>query len=375
MRVLHLPTATGRHPIGLARAESASGVHSTSLVVGSNQFRYDADQQLDFSDETLLGRWRRRRLLLKSCADQNDVFHFNFGQTLSMTGWDLRWLRATGHRVFMTFQGDDVRPIGSYRGEPGCRVGRSRLSAFLRNRKRAWRVRQACRWCHGVFSVNPDLLEYVPRAQFVPYASVDIDQFDPVLPNTSGPIRIGHAPTTRRVKGTAQVLDAIDQASRDHDIELVLIENLPHEQAVAKLAQVDLLVDQLIVGFYGGVAVEAMAFGKPVIAFYHEPDLKYIPPAMAAELPVINATRSSIGDVLHRAVAERSTWVNRGIESRRYVQRWHNPRSIAKAMIKLYRGEAERFWDVFEHDADAAAPTAAAPLPEPKDFSLDRESV
>ena len=44
-------------------------------------------------------------------------------------------------------------------------------------------------------------------------------------------------------------------------------------------------------------------------------------------------------------------------------------------MIKLYRGEADRFWDVFEHDADAAAPTAAAPLPEPKDFSLDRESV
>ncbi len=48
--------------------------------------------------------------------------------------------------------------------------------------------------------------------------------------------------------------------------EFTLVEGLHREEAKRLYERADLFVDQLILGWYGGVAVELMALGKPVIA-------------------------------------------------------------------------------------------------------------
>src|SRR6058998_2007963 len=45
----------------------------------------------------------------------------------------------------------------------------------------------------------------------------------------------------------------------------------------------DLLVDQLLTGWYGAVAVEMMALGKPVVCYLREDDLKFIDSRMRAD--------------------------------------------------------------------------------------------
>ena len=60
-------------------------------------------------------------------------------------------------------------------------------------------------------------------------------------------------------------------------------------------------MDQLFAGWYGGVAVEAMALGKPVLAYIRDEDLKFVPSKMASDLPIVRATRhdqSSLQEVL-----------------------------------------------------------------------------
>ena len=45
---------------------------------------------------------------------------------------------------------------------------------------------------------------------------------------------------------------------------------MTHGEALGRLAAADLVVDQLVLGWYGAVAVEAMALGRPVLAYIRE---------------------------------------------------------------------------------------------------------
>jgi glycosyltransferase involved in cell wall biosynthesis len=101
--------------------------------------------------------------------------------------------------------------------------------------------------------------------------------------------------------------------------------------------QADLVIDQLLVGWYGGMAVEAMALGKPVISYIREGDLRFIPPAMSSQLPIIRATPSTLYDVLSEWLTVRRQELSRvGSRSRAYVERWHDPLWIANRLKREY---------------------------------------
>ena len=59
-------------------------------------------------------------------------------------------------------------------------------------------------------------------------------------------------------------------------MELVLIEGMTYEQARQVYPTADLLIDKVLAGWYGGVAVELMALAKPVVCYIREGDLRFI---------------------------------------------------------------------------------------------------
>ncbi len=63
-----------------------------------------------------------------------------------------------------------------------------------------------------------------------------------------------------------------------------MIENLTHEEALNEYSKIDVLVDQLLAGWYGGLAVEVMSLGKPVVAYIREEDLDFIPKKMKEDI-------------------------------------------------------------------------------------------
>lgn len=80
-------------------------------------------------------------------------------------------------------------------------------------------------------------------------------------------IRVAHAPTNRILKGTAIFLAAI-QHLQDHEglpIEAVLIEGLPHADALRLKATCDATFDSFFLGMQGS-GLEAAAMGQVVIA-------------------------------------------------------------------------------------------------------------
>jgi glycosyltransferase involved in cell wall biosynthesis len=324
--VLHVPAAVGGHPPQLARAERELGLDSRCVTADGPPFGYEVDEVLFRGNR--LGREVRRWRLLLHALRKLDVVHFNFGSSLVPPLYgrllelrDVSLLRRAGKPVFVTFQGDDARP--GFRDE-----GRRRrtIDVFGRHADR-------------IYALNPDLLAFLPeRAEYLPYASVDPREWSVAEPSSNPVPVLAHAPSDRVRKGTKRVLEASHELrERGIDHELDLVEGVVRTEARRRLARADVLVDQLVVGWYGGAAVEAMALGRPVVAHVRDEDLAALPGDMAAELPVVRATAANLTDVLADLLTtQQQRLPELGRRSRAYVERWHDPRAIAARTKRAY---------------------------------------
>jgi hypothetical protein len=80
-----------------------------------------------------------------------------------------------------------------------------------------------------------------------------------------------------------------------------------------------------------------MSLAKPVICYIRHDDLKFIPEEMRKDLPIINATPTTLYEILReRVTARRQELPELGARSRRYVEKWHNPLKIAANLKREY---------------------------------------
>lgn len=351
MRILHCPTDVGGNAWTLSRAERKLGLDSEVMVFQKSSLGYPTDIDLQLT-KNHPGRSALRLLaFFIKALTRYDVFHFNFGSSFMPHGRcpgplelsDLPILRGLGKRIVVTYQGCDVRQkdfctsefVISACAEPDCYGGYCNNTTDALKKKRADKF---SRYADKIFSLNPDLLYVLPsRAEFLPYSSVDLTEW---LPSTEGKKErfvILHSPTNRSVKGTRYILNAVERLKDKYkNVELMLVEGVPHSKVKELYAQADLAIDQLLVGWYGGFAVEAMALGKPVVCYIREEDLKFIPSQMKDDLPIVNANPNTIYEVLLRLVEQRDELHVIGERSRAYVERWHDPMKIALRTKEVY---------------------------------------
>jgi glycosyltransferase involved in cell wall biosynthesis len=370
LRVLHCPHNVGGHPQTLARAERELGLESWCVSLEETFRRIPTDEVLvEPGDSRILLEARRWGLLRRALRDY-DVVHLNNGQSifpppepfatyapehhallrrahflysrlLNMN--DLALMKRAGKGVVVTYQGDEGR-LGSSWGTPGSRF-EVRLSDeadyYTRESDESKRkaIARIDRYADRIFYVNPDLaVSLPPRAEFVPYAHVDPRDWAPVESAQSDLPLVVHAPFRRGVKGSEYVLEAARRLQEEGvEFEFVLMEGKTREEARRLFERADLLVDQLLLGWYGGIAVEFMALAKPVVCHIREADLDVIPGEMRSELPIIRATSESVFEILREWLLERRAELPEvGRRGRAYVERWHDPLKIATRLKAVY---------------------------------------
>ena len=154
-------------------------------------------------------------------------------------------------------------------------------------------------------------------------------------PIEDGRLRIGHAPTDRRIKSTDKFLDAVDRLRRDVDVELVLIENASWSDCLKGKGACDIYFDQAVLG-YGNNSIEAWGMGIPVIAGAQDLTLSEMERRFGS-LPFYRAedTPESIyGALLALADPQtRAEWGQRGLE---HVRRWHDDARVVEHLKALY---------------------------------------
>jgi glycosyltransferase involved in cell wall biosynthesis len=196
--------------------------------------------------------------------------------------------------------------------------------------------------------VNPDLIAQVPTAEFLPYVALPI-HLPEARPKPRRAIpRIVHAPSNRSIKGTEFLLAASEALQAAHPHELQLLDRLPRDRALEVYAQADILVDQLRLGWYGAVAVEAMARGVPVVAYLNEEDLARIPRSMREEMPIVNASPETLPSALARLLKDAGLREDLGRQGQQFVRRWHHPLKIARRLLQLYDDPSQSFWAAYD---------------------------
>ena len=350
MKILHAPTSVGGNCWGLSQGEKTIGLHSTVMYYQNSWLNYPCDINLNLSQCPRTRILFRKALFFTRALKEYDIFHFNFGTSLlsfprlNVCDIELPIYKTFRKKIIVTYNGCDARQkdycISHFSinacSEPDCYEGHCNEKTDALKRRR---IKHFANYANKVLTVNPDLLYVLPNAEFIPYTIPGFHKLisSPITRNNDEKIKILHAPTDRGAKGTKHILETLDKIKLEYrNVKVVLLENIPNNKAREIYKEVNLVIDQVLIGWYGGLAVEAMALGKPVVCYIRGEDLKFIPPEMKKDMPIINANPGNLYEVLKKVIEERDRLLSLGEKSREYVKKWHDPVKIAMRMKKIY---------------------------------------
>lgn len=203
----------------------------------------------------------------------------------------------------------------------------------LRNKVKLDAIRKYFDLCIG-FS---DMISTQYKQYTMKYKAINLDVWKKnidiskefLLPKTKN-IRIMHSFFSakrqqggKNIKGSPFVVSAIDRLRKEgYDVEYFYATDVETKNMRYYQAQADIIVEQLIYGWWGSTGVETMALGKPVICYLRkdakENFFKYFPEYDS--LPIIEANTKNIYEVLKKTVEDKEFRDKKAEQSREFAE-------------------------------------------------------
>jgi len=353
LKVLHLPYNIGGNPLHLSKGERELGLDSQTLTLGAHKFGYQSDRSLNIDE---LSKWQR---LFKTGTEflelrnQYDVFNFNFGSSLmnfpskGMAHFELPFYPRS-KKLFAVYQGCDARQkyptmmrtkIAACHN-PTCYAGQCNSGELDEQRRRG--IDKMAEYVEHMWALNPDLLYFLPteKSSFLPYAVSPPQVEKNKLTSHDREFTVVHAPTNRAAKGSDIILATLSKLQQAYPkrLKVLLVENMPYDEALAIYRTADLIIDQVLIGWYGAFAVECMYMGKPVVARIASEDLHFVPSEMSKQLQVslINSDPQNLEQILRDLIENPHQLQVYAENARGYAHRWHLPSQVAKVTKEFY---------------------------------------
>ena len=305
LRVTHCPVNIAGIPWENVQALRRKGVDARLVVFERGTLHHEADWSLD-RHGNLARRLATQFAAFAKLAPKTDVFHFYFGLTLIPKSLQFPLLRLLRKKSVFHYLGSDIR-------------GKSREELAFGKRADAEIV--------GSY----DAIRWVPEAHVIP-PGLDLREFTPFPPSDSARPLVVHAPSNREKKGTRFVIEACERL----DVELDIVEGVPHEEARARYARADIVVDQLTAGWHGVFALESMALGKPVVTHLKPDVVERSAEGFGIRLPIVPATKETLVEALRPLVEQPALRREVGAAGRAYVEQVHDIDRVADHLLDLY---------------------------------------
>jgi hypothetical protein len=305
LRVVHCPVNVAGIPWQNVQALRRKGVDARLVVFNRGRLHSDADVDLRRPRGFFRGQaaqWRALAQLLP----HTDVFHFYFGLTLVPKSVQFPLLRALRKKSLYHFLGSDIRGKSPEQLAYGRRADAQVVGSY-------------------------DAIRWVPDADVIP-PGLDLAAYTPAPPSDRTRPLVVHAPSDRVRKGTAHVISACEQL----DVELDIVERVPHTEARARYERADIVVEQLNAGWHGVFALEAMALAKPVVTYLKDDVVQRTEEAFGVRVPIVSATKETLAERLRPLVESPAERHRIGAESRAYVERVHDIDRVADRLLDLY---------------------------------------
>jgi hypothetical protein len=287
------------NPAGVAwnLARGLSGLGKPSFAVELEPQRHDlpADLSIHMTDQTGYLVRMAHFARIARLARSSEVVHFHFGIRPFA-----RYLRKVCQAPFFVhYHGSDLRE--------GEADGFRDMAA-------------------GEFIATPDLKAWAPKAVWIPNP-VTVPQLDRSKP-VGTPV-VGHFPTNPARKGTDKIVSAIKQLQRGTNFRFLLVADETHDVALRKMAQCDIVIDQLTpYGVYGNVSVEAMLMGKVVVSSVNQD--------LYDRCPVVPIREDNIEGQLLSVLESPDRWPEIGNAGIEYANAVHHPSRVVKRLLEGY---------------------------------------
>jgi hypothetical protein len=307
--------------------------------------------------DRVLGGYGNRARLGLAAPLRYDVLHYQFGTT-PLELLDAAWARLSRRPLLLMHDwGDDCRlPEVSAAHHPARARVYDAVPRDVRLTRR--RLRLAGRLCHAALVSDLELLTHVRpffRTVYVVPTPVELPAEIPPAPplDGDGPI-VFHAPSSAVVKGTAEILAALEQVGAARPLRIRTVTGVPRLEVLAEAARADVVVDQLNSVTPGVFAIEAMALGRPVVLEY-EP--RHLAP-FARETPLVAATPATLAARVAELCDDAERRRQLGEAGRRFAAGVHHADRVAAAVEHVYAHARARPAGVFEATVEGIRPLA-----------------
>lgn len=337
------PTPSVGQPGVLARGLRGLGVAAQAIDMSGGRWAAgtaDAHWPVDgLRAQASLAAWAAQRFDLLH-LHAAPFIELRVGEDLAPAAFqDLALLRHHGRRIVFQFRGGEARIGAEFRAaNPFAWDTASDPSALPDELKR--QLLERVRECADLILVpDPELQTYVPEARILQRA-IELADLPVVGPGHRKRPRICHAPMRQDVHGKAAIDAALAMLKQQGlEFDFVPLDGLDRDALGKAIAESDIVIDQIVVGWYGPLAVEAMARGKAVLAYIRD-DLVHDLPAGV----LVNANPRTIAARLRELIGDAGLRDRLGVAARRFVESYHASDVVAARLHELYR-EAARAAD------------------------------
>lgn len=278
-----------------------------------------------------------------------DAILYLYGRSL-LAGLDVNWARRRGARTIVVYLGSDSRPpyLSGFHVNAEGQVRWDQVRrATLRTARKVRRMERAA----DVVICHHPSAQLLSRP-FVSWLAIGMPVDPPTVPprrtesSAAEPLRVLHAPSRRRQKGSDNIEAAVHALAADGwPLELVSLTGVPNPVVREELIRSDIVVDELYSDtVLGGLGVEAAAAGVAPLVFGNA-TAALVPVAERLGIPHAQyADPADLAAVLKHAVSD-SAWRSALAASvRAYVEERCTPVAVAERLVALIAGTAPSDW-------------------------------
>lgn len=329
---------TGGIAYKIAEGLRKNGITADSVVIDDHSFSYLFHKKLKFTGSSFFNRLLKYYYFIKHTL-KYDVFIFNTRSTMLARKGDLAILNKLGKRTAMIYVGCDIRDKNYYLKSP-------EKFTVCKNCSTDYQVKIGCvmedklvesaiiqKHIHAPFSHPFDAMILHGKFSYL-YLLLELEKYQPKY-EVNKRLKIVHIPSDDGIKGTNYVIEAIDKLkSGGVDFEFELIRNKAHDEVVEIIRNSDILIDQMVAGWYGLISIEAMALGKTTVCFLRDELYNYIP-----DIPIINLNPDNLAEGLKKIILEKDKLQEYGKAGREYAEKYHDYIKNSLDMLKITMGE------------------------------------
>jgi glycosyltransferase involved in cell wall biosynthesis len=326
--MVHIPYHAVQH---LRRA----GMRADYLAIGRNPHWDQADFVFEPSWFAPLRAFQEFWTFWRVVA-RYETIHAHFMYTLSRSGWELSVLKRLGRKLVVHFRGCEARDRARNMAlHPTCNICTEcdHKPPICLTPLATARREQARRYGDLILVTTPDMLDFNTDARHFPFfAPADVAPSG--LPAASGrPFKIVHVTNQPGIEGTRHIEAAIARLrARGFAIEFVWMHDRRHEDVMAALADADLAIGKMKMGYYANAQIESMAMGIPTVTHVRD---EFMTDALR-QSGFIFATLDSLEATLEHYLRHPEALAEKRAKARDSIMALHDNDVLARRLIRDY---------------------------------------